>query len=100
MFERILAMEDFPTFKKIMVKRNLQLQLEAIRAISSSHISEISEANDYSTLQESEVISSPAFNSEQLLNPDELESIKNAQLDTIEAYDINEDEVFFLLIFQ
>lgn len=31
-FERMVAMDDFLTFKKIMVKRNLELQLEAFRS--------------------------------------------------------------------
>ena len=34
-FERMMAMEDFETFKKLMVKRNMELQLEAIRAYSA-----------------------------------------------------------------
>jgi The ARF-like 2 binding protein BART len=34
-FERMLAMDDFQTFKKIMVKRNMELQLEAIRALKA-----------------------------------------------------------------
>ena len=33
-FERMIAMEDFETFKKLMVKRNSELHLEAIRAYS------------------------------------------------------------------
>jgi hypothetical protein len=38
-FERLLAMEDFEHFKKIMVRRNLELQLEELqeyRAIAAS----------------------------------------------------------------
>lgn len=31
-FERLTAMEDFQTFKKLMTKRNTELQLEAIRS--------------------------------------------------------------------
>jgi The ARF-like 2 binding protein BART len=31
-FERMVAMDDFETFKKLMVKRNMELQLEAIRS--------------------------------------------------------------------
>lgn len=30
-YEKLLAMEDFMHFKKIMVKRNIELQLEAMR---------------------------------------------------------------------
>ena len=32
--ERMIAMDDFLTFKKIMVKRNMELQLEAMKACS------------------------------------------------------------------
>ena len=31
-FERMIAMEDFETFKKLMTKRNMELQLETIRS--------------------------------------------------------------------
>jgi hypothetical protein len=34
-FERMIAMEDFETFKKLMTKRNIELQLEAIRGCDS-----------------------------------------------------------------
>ena len=32
-YERMVAMDDFQTFKKIMVKRNMELQMEAIRSM-------------------------------------------------------------------
>lgn len=32
--ERMIAMDDFLTFKKIMVKRNMELQLEAMKAVA------------------------------------------------------------------
>lgn len=34
-FEKLVAMEDFSTFKKIMVKRNMEIQIEAFRSISN-----------------------------------------------------------------
>lgn len=34
-FERMIAMDDFQTFKKIMVKRNVELQLEAMQSYSN-----------------------------------------------------------------
>jgi hypothetical protein len=33
-FERMIAMDDFQTFKKIMVKRNVELQLEAMQSFA------------------------------------------------------------------
>jgi hypothetical protein len=35
-FERLTAMDDFQTFKTLMTRRNKELQLEAIRSLSSS----------------------------------------------------------------
>jgi hypothetical protein len=35
-FERMIAMDDFQTFKKLMIKRNMELQLEAMRALTGS----------------------------------------------------------------
>lgn len=47
-FEKLLAMEDFVTFKKIMVKRNVELQLEAIKCYRTAKQSlgdDVSEAD-------------------------------------------------------
>ena len=35
-FERMIAMEDFETFKKLMTKRNMELQLETIRSYNTT----------------------------------------------------------------
>ena len=35
-FERLLSMEDFDTFKRIMVKRNMELQIEALTSYEAS----------------------------------------------------------------
>lgn len=35
-FERLMAMEDFTTFKKLMTKRNIELQLESIRSFMAT----------------------------------------------------------------
>jgi hypothetical protein len=37
-FERLLSMEDFDTFKRIMVKRNMELQIEALTSYDSAGI--------------------------------------------------------------
>jgi succinate dehydrogenase flavin-adding protein (antitoxin of CptAB toxin-antitoxin module) len=36
-FEKMLAMEDFTVFKKIMVKRNMELQYEAMQSYKDFH---------------------------------------------------------------
>ena len=38
-FERMIAMEDFETFKKLMTKRNMELQLETIRLYNTARSS-------------------------------------------------------------
>jgi hypothetical protein len=35
-YDRMIAMDDFQTFKKIMVKRNMELQMEAMRIIKET----------------------------------------------------------------
>jgi len=35
-FERLIAMDDFTTFKRLMVKRNMELQLEALRTFNAT----------------------------------------------------------------
>lgn len=39
-FQRLMAMEDFQTFKKLMTKRNMELQLEAIRSYNMAESSQ------------------------------------------------------------
>ena len=35
-YDKMIAMDDFQTFKKIMVKRNMELQMEAIRSMKEA----------------------------------------------------------------
>jgi succinate dehydrogenase flavin-adding protein (antitoxin of CptAB toxin-antitoxin module) len=59
-FEKMLAMEDFTVFKKIMVKRNMELQYEAMQ--SYKHFHEVSQYGLESDLSH-------------LPDPDELEAM-------------------------
>jgi hypothetical protein len=34
----MVAMDDFLTFKKLMVRRNMELELEAVRALQSANV--------------------------------------------------------------
>lgn len=46
-FERLMAMEDFNTFKKLMTKRNIELQMESIRSfIATTNAKAESKAED------------------------------------------------------
>ena len=38
-YDRMIAMDDFQTFKKIMVKRNMELQMEALKSIKENNSS-------------------------------------------------------------
>ena len=53
-FQRMIAMEDFQTFKKLMTKRNMELQLEAIRSYNATKNSKNGnlENESYSDMQE------------------------------------------------
>jgi hypothetical protein len=75
-FEKMLAMEDFNVFKKIMVKRNVQIQYEAMQ---SYKFSGADDDND----EEFEAFMNSAHSSN-LPNPDELEAMIDAQEDEID----------------
>lgn len=70
-FERLVAMDDFQTFKKIMVKRNTELQLESLRYLkmkttgSQKVVSEGKEEDD---------------RLESLLSPTELQALKELEM--------------------
>ena len=37
-YDQMVAMDDFLTFKKLMVRRNMELELEAVRALQSANV--------------------------------------------------------------
>ena len=95
-FERLVAMDDFQTFKKIMTKRNTELQLEAIKSFqintpfpaksvkTSKKVSEDfkSDENDSSK------------NYEALMGPEELMALKEAEIMELQEYqNLQEEEV-------
>lgn len=51
--EKMVAMDDFLTFKKIMVKRNMELQLEAMRTYKSP--SKSKKGNEESKMSEEDI---------------------------------------------
>lgn len=78
-FEKLLAMEDFTVFKKIMVKRNTELQFEAMQAYK-----------EYAGLSlgggdQDELALLP--------NPDELEQLLGERDDELENEDYDADKV-------
>lgn len=55
-YERLIAMDDFQTFKKIMIKRNTELQLEALHSIKGSGGSGRGEEMDLLSPEELQVL--------------------------------------------
>jgi len=45
-YEQMIAMDDFLTFKKLMVRRNMELELEAVKALQSASIPISAPSND------------------------------------------------------
>jgi hypothetical protein len=74
-FEKLMAMEDFTVFKKIMVKRNTELQFEAMQAYK-----------EYAGLSLSLGVNGGQEELEQLPNPDELEQMLGDKEDDLEAH--------------
>jgi hypothetical protein len=90
-FERLTAMDDFLTFKRMMVKRNVELQVEALRSYQSSEFGDSKskfheyEASDYdSKSQEAEDDSLP--------DPEELRIQKEREMDDMVAQEMFDDE--------
>lgn len=65
-FEKMLAMEDFTVFKKIMVKRNMELQYEAMQSYKHYHeISQYGLENDLSHLPDPDELEAMLENREE-----------------------------------
>lgn len=65
-FEKMLAMEDFTVFKKIMVKRNMELQYEAMQSYKHYHeISQYGIENDLSHLPDPDELEAMLENREE-----------------------------------
>ncbi len=118
-FERLVAMDDFQTFKKLMTKRNLELQLEAIR--SFKHSAPSNSATPGQSIKFKTIPKSPAKSPmrgegkdtgddedeeddwnydtgyEALIDPDELMALKEAQLMDLDDANLQEDEIQELL---
>jgi hypothetical protein len=89
-FERLIAMDDFQTFKKIMTKRNTELQLESLRSFkpnrSTTKKSSAENSKENDELEEM---------MKQLLDPEELALMKENSI----AFDALEDEDVRLFMF-
>ena len=77
-FEKLLAMEDFTVFKKIMVKRNTELQYEAMQAYKEYAGLNLGQNNDELA---------------QLPNPEELEQMLEDKNDEIADVEYDSEKV-------
>jgi len=92
-FERLTAMDDFQTFKKIMTKRNTELQLESIRNFKDG--SSASKANhlDLTFYHRGE---GKEIDFDYLLSPDDMKAASEA--DDSEEFDFIDDEEVRVLV--
>jgi succinate dehydrogenase flavin-adding protein (antitoxin of CptAB toxin-antitoxin module) len=69
-FEKMLAMEDFTVFKKIMVKRNMELQYEAMQSYKDFHeVSQYGLESDLSHLPDPEELEAMLENRDEDAGP-------------------------------
>jgi hypothetical protein len=105
-FERLTAMDDFVTFKKIMTKRNTELQLEAMRQFTLSVNTPYPTSSskkfilpDVGNEREDGKMTSALDDEEKetatrLLDPDEILAMKEAELAELQELDnLQEEEV-------
>jgi hypothetical protein len=98
-FERLVAMDDFQTFKKIMTKRNTELQLEAIKSFQvntpypskgggpKKHFSEDFKSSETTTTNNQ-------------LDPEELLALKEAEIMELQEMENLHEEEMQELLFQ
>jgi hypothetical protein len=78
-YEKMLALEDFSVFKKIMVKRNTELQIEAMQC--------------YKNLTEFSELGVDGYDHSHLPDPDELEEMLDQRDDDFDPSKHTEEEV-------
>lgn len=92
-FERLIAMDDFQTFKKIMTKRNTELQLEAMKSfqVNTPYPSKGPKSPKRFNTEEAK---STKSDTDALMDPDELLALKEAEIMELHQYqNMDEDEV-------
>jgi hypothetical protein len=99
-FERLTAMDDFQTFKKIMAKRNTELQLEAIRNMKAN-IPMPNSAKKHnvfaSSVNRGGEGKDGAGDEFDLLTPTEMKALLEVD-DMCDLNDLDEDEVIFTYV--
>ena len=78
-YDRMIAMDDFQTFKKIMVKRNTELQLEAIRSMKESNENEAADRKQREEDEDRRALQQSLLDMELLHKQEELEQLELEQ---------------------
>ena len=88
-FERLIAMDDFQTFKKIMTKRNTLLQMEAIKSFRIINGTKI----HFTSSDSGKVDDSREEMYEDLPDPDELRLLKDSNFDWDAFENLEEEDI-------
>lgn len=89
-FERLTAMDDFQTFKKIMAKRNAELQVEAMRSFkANTPLPALAKTNMFSATRGGEGKDDMEY---ELLSPEEMRALLEAD-DMCNLNDMDEEDV-------
>ncbi|GMH51397.1 hypothetical protein TrRE_jg6624 [Triparma retinervis] len=76
-YDQMVAMDDFLTFKKLMVRRNMELELEAVRALQSANV----KLKPATTREEEEAQFQAALKASEELTPTERMAAEKANLE-------------------
>jgi hypothetical protein len=98
-FERLVAMDDFQTFKKIMTKRNTELQLEAIKSFQVNTPYPTKGGGPKKHFSE-DFKSSENTATNQLMDPEELLALKEAEIMELQEMENLHEEEMQELLFQ
>lgn len=99
-FERLVAMDDFQTFKKIMTKRNAQLHLESIQSLKAIKSASSKFNKSFASDAKSDDENDESFVSDSLPDPEELRLLKESSSFDWEAIEQLEDEDIQDFLFQ
>eukprot|EP01040_Poterioochromonas_malhamensis_P010372 gene10372-11287_t len=101
-FERLIAMDDFNTFKKIMTKRNTELQLEAMKsfAVNTPFPSKSGKRHFNADEGKGGEPDGTGAGDTSLMDPDELLALKEAEIMELQRYENMHEEEMQELLFQ
>ena len=78
-YDRMIAMDDFQTFKKIMVKRNMELQMEAIQSMKEQNEKESADLKQQEEEEDKRALQQSLLDMELIHKQEELEQLELEQ---------------------